>query len=186
MQIGPGAFDELDIGQLVDKRDLLGADRLLDAHRMRRAALDAGIVGRDHAARAGHKPDADDRAAAEDVVGTVVLVHAEAAEARELEKRRVAVEEPVDPLARRQLAALAELAVGAAGGCPDFALEGAEFRDQLEMGGAVGAEAVALDDDARADRWHPAAPSLIGALRRGPKVHGSREPVKWRWVWGAP
>ena len=39
-QVGPGAFHQLDVGQLLGERDLLRADRLLDPHRMRRAALD--------------------------------------------------------------------------------------------------------------------------------------------------
>ena len=84
--------------------------------------------------------DADDRAAAVDVVHAVVLVHAEAAQARELEKGRVAVEEQVDALARRQLPARAELRVGAGGGLAHLAFERAELGDQFEMRGAIGAK----------------------------------------------
>src|SRR5271155_4863144 len=130
---------------------------------MRRAALDAGIAGRDHAARARNHADANDRAAAVDVLLAVVLVHAESAERRELEERRVAVEQQVDPLARRQLAAVAEFAVRSAGCLADLALERAKFADQLEMRGAVGAKRVAVDDDVRAYRRHADEPPLMQA-----------------------
>ena len=131
-QIGAGAFDELNKGKLVGERDLLGSDRLLDPHRMGRAAFDAGIVGRDHASCSRHHADADDRAAAEHIVDAVVLMHAEAGEAGEFEKWRVAVEQQVDAFARRQLAALAEFRVGARRGLAHFPFERAKFTDQLQ------------------------------------------------------
>src|SRR5271155_4091506 len=125
---------------------------------MRRAALDAGIAGRDHAARARNHADANDRAAAVDVLLAVVLVHAEPAERRELEERRVAIEQQVDALARRQLAALAEFGVGSPGGLAALRLERAKLADQFEMRGAIGAKRVAVDDDVRPYRRHADAP----------------------------
>jgi hypothetical protein len=149
-EVGARALDQLHVGQLALQRDFLRPDRLLDAHRMRGAALDAGIVGRDHAARARNHADADDRTAAVDVLLAVVLVHAEAAERRELEERRVAIEQQIDALARRQLAPLPEFDVGSAGRLADLCLERAKLGDQLEMRGAIGAERVTVDDDVRA------------------------------------
>ena len=81
-KIGAGAFDERHIGQLVLQRDRLDAQRLLDAHRMRGAALDAGIIRRDDAAHAGNEADPGNRAAAVHIVGAIILVHAEAAQRR--------------------------------------------------------------------------------------------------------
>ena len=157
-EVGPGALDELDVGQLLAEGDLLGADRLLDAHRMRGAALDPGIVGRDEAAHARDEADAGDQPAAVDVVLAVVLVHAEAAKRRQLKKGRIAVEKPVDPLPRRQLPAGAELVVGPGRGGAHLALEVAELGDQLQMRQAIGAKRLAFHDDVRRDRRHAVAP----------------------------
>ena len=78
-QIGAGALDQLHVGQLLGERDLLGADRFLDSHRVGRAALDPRIVGGDHRPNPGDEADTGDQTAAIDVLGSVVLVHAEAA-----------------------------------------------------------------------------------------------------------
>ena len=104
------------------------------------------IVGRDYDARAGDKTDPRDQTAAVDVVNSVIFMHAEAAEARQFEKGRIAVKQPVEALAWRQLSSGAEFCVGAGGGFPHLALEGAEFGDQLEMCDAIGAEVIASDD----------------------------------------
>ena len=171
-QVGACALDQLHVGQFAPQRDFLRADRLFHAHRMRRAALDAGIVRRDHAARARNHADADDRAAAVDVLLTVVLVHAEAAERRELEERRVAIEQEVDALARRQLAALAEFGVGPAGSLANLRFQRSEFGDQFEMRGAIGAERVAVDDDVRAYRRH--ADASLRPLKRAAVILSER------------
>ena len=171
-QVGACALDQLHVGQFAPQRDFLRADRLFHAHRMRRAALDAGIVRRDHAARARNHADADDRAAAVDVLLAVVLVHAEAAERRELEERRVAIEQEVDALARRQLAALAEFGVGPAGSLANLRFQRSEFGDQFEMRGAIGAERVAVDDDVRAYRRH--ADASLRPLKRAAVILSER------------
>ena len=54
--------DQVDARQAVVQRDLLGAQVLLDRHRVVRAALDGGVVGDDHALAAGHPADAGDDA----------------------------------------------------------------------------------------------------------------------------
>ena len=48
-QEGAAGVDEVDARQPVLQRDLLGAQVLLDRHRVVRAALDGGVVGDDHA-----------------------------------------------------------------------------------------------------------------------------------------
>ena len=54
------AVDEVDARQPVLERDLLGAEVLLDRHRVVRAALDRRVVGDDHAGRALDPADAGD------------------------------------------------------------------------------------------------------------------------------
>ena len=150
-QIGAGALDKLHERQFVLQRDLLRANGFLDAHRMGGAALDAGIIGGDDAARAGNHADADDRAAAENIVLAVVLVHAEAAQRRKLKERRIAIEQQVDAFARRQLTALAKFRVRPARSLTHLFLKRAKFGDQRKMRGAIGLERLAVDDDVRAN-----------------------------------
>ena len=83
------------------QRDLLRAQVLLDRHRVVRAALDRRVVGDDHALAAGDPADAGDDARA----GALVVVHAVGGQRRELEERAAGVEQPVDAVARQQLAA---------------------------------------------------------------------------------
>ena len=62
------AVDEVDARQPVLERDLLGAQVLLDGHRVVRAALDRRVVGDDDAGRALDAADAGDDAGARGVV----------------------------------------------------------------------------------------------------------------------
>ncbi len=102
-QVGAAGIDQVDARQAVLEGDLLCAQVLLDGQREVRAALDRGVVGDDHALAAVHRADAGDDARA----GRLVLVHAEGRQRRELEPRGVGVEQEVDALAHRQLAAAA-------------------------------------------------------------------------------
>ncbi len=75
-QIGAGAFDQLHIGQLVLERELLYPQCLVEAVRLQRAGINAGIIGADHAADAGHKSNAGDQPAAGDaLVGVGNIEH---------------------------------------------------------------------------------------------------------------
>ena len=108
------AVDEVDARQAVLERDLLRAQVLLDRHRVVGAALDRRVVGDDHAGRALDPADAGDDAGAR----RVVVVQAGRRERAELEEGGAGVDEAVDPLADRELAALAmalDRAVVAAG-----------------------------------------------------------------------
>ena len=93
--------DEVDAGQAVLQRDLLGAQVLLDRHRVVGAALDGGVVGDDHALAPGHAADAGDDPGA----GRLVVIEAVGGQRRALQERRAGVEQAVHPLAGQQLAA---------------------------------------------------------------------------------
>ena len=97
------AVDEVDARQPVLERDLLRAQVLLHRHRVVGAALDRRVVGDDDARRAldpadaGHDPGAR----------RLIVVQAVRRQRAQLEEGRARVEEAVDALADRELAALA-------------------------------------------------------------------------------
>ena len=84
--------DEVDARQPVLLGDLLRAQVLLDRHREVRAALDRRVVGDDHALAALDDADPGDDPCA----GRLAVVELPGGERRELQERRVRVEQPVD------------------------------------------------------------------------------------------
>ena len=94
-------IDQIDAGQMVLARDLLGAQMLLHRHRVVGAALDGGVVGDHHAFAAADAADAGDQARGRNVAA----VHAVGGERRQLEKRAAGIEQQIDPLAGEQLSA---------------------------------------------------------------------------------
>ncbi len=96
-------IDEVDAGEPILLRDLLRAQMFLYRDRIVRAAFDGRVVRDDHALRAVDRPDAGDHPGG----GRVVMVHSVGSERGELEERRAGVDEPVDAVARGELAALA-------------------------------------------------------------------------------
>jgi hypothetical protein len=104
-QEGAARVDEVDARQPVLLGDLLGAQVLLDGQREVGAALDGRVVGDEHALAAFDRADPGD----DPGPGCLVVVHVPRSERRELEERRVRVEQAVDSLARGQLAARAVL-----------------------------------------------------------------------------
>src|SRR5262249_59176365 len=78
-QVGAGGIHQVDAGQPVFTRDLLGAQVLLHRHRVVGAALDGGVVAHDHAFAAGNASDAGDETGA---VNRIV-VHAIGGERRQ-------------------------------------------------------------------------------------------------------
>ena len=92
--------DEIDARQAIVERDLLGPDVLLDRERIVGAALDRRIVGDDDHIAPRDAPDAGDQAGGRGVV----VVDVPRGERRELEKRRVGIEQLVDAFANRELA----------------------------------------------------------------------------------
>ena len=96
------AVHQVEARQRVLQGDLLCAQVLLHRHRVVRAALDRRVVGDDDALDALHATDAghDPRP------WRLVVVKAVRRQRVQLEERAARVEEPIDPLADRQLAAL--------------------------------------------------------------------------------
>ena len=142
-QIGAGAFDQLHIRQLVFQRELLHPQRLVEAERLQRAGVDAGIVGADHAADARDKADARDHPAAGHALVGVGHVEHVAGERRQLDEGRAGIEHQRHALARQQLPALVK-AVFCCGGSGARALfQRAHPRDQRQHAVAIGLEGVA-------------------------------------------
>jgi len=105
-QVRAAGFHQIDERQLVLLRDLLRAERLLQAHRRDRAALDRAIAREDQRALARDHAYARDAAAAHDARLAVVVVHAPSGQRREFEKGRAVIKKPRYTLARQDLAAL--------------------------------------------------------------------------------
>ena len=83
-QVRAARVDQVDARQPVVQRHLLGAQVLLDRHRVVGAALDGRVVGHDHALAAADPADAGDQARA----GGVAAVQAVRRQRRQLEERR--------------------------------------------------------------------------------------------------
>ena len=129
-QEGAAGVDEVDARQPVLCSDLLGAQVLLDRHRVVGAALDGRVVGDDHAFAAGDPADAGDHPRA----GAFVVVHAVGGQRRQLEERAARVEQPVDPVAGQQLAAADVAFAGALGPAQRRSGQlGAQLRHQHEV-----------------------------------------------------
>ena len=152
-QIGAGAFDQLHVRQLVLQRQFLHPQRLVEAVRLQRAGIDAGIVGADHAADAGDKSDAGDHAAAGHALVGVGNVEHVARQRRELDEGRAGIEHQRHALARQQLPALVKAVLGG-GRCrarPFF--QAAHPRDQRQHAGAVGFVGVAAKGRSSIQGW---------------------------------
>ena len=100
-QEGAAGVDQVDTGQAVLQRHLLGAQVLLHRHRVVRAALDGGVVGDDHALAPADPADPGDDAGGRGLS----VVHPVGGEGGELQERRARVEQGVHPVAGQQLAA---------------------------------------------------------------------------------
>ena len=99
-QIGPARVDQINTGETVLRRDLLGAQMLLHRHRIVCAALDGRVVGDDHDLAALDQADSRDQPRAVDIA----LVHAESRERAYFQKRRTGIDEAGDAFARQKLA----------------------------------------------------------------------------------
>ena len=99
-QEGAARVDEVDARQAVVERDLLRPEVLLDRERIVGAALDRRIVGDDEDVAPRDAADAGDETGGR----RVVVVDVPRGKRRELEKRRVGIEQLVDAFAHRKLA----------------------------------------------------------------------------------
>ena len=102
-QIAATRVDEINAGQTVFTRDLLGAKMFLHRQRIIGSALNRGVVADDDAFAALDAPDAGDDPRAVNVAA----IHLEGGERRKLQERRAEIDQPLHPFARQQLAAFA-------------------------------------------------------------------------------
>ena len=99
---------QIDAGQAVLQRHLLGAQVLLDRHGIVGAPLDRGVVGDDQALAARYGADAGDHARA----GRVAVVQLPCGQGRQLQEGGAGVEQLVDPFPDEELALLALALLG--------------------------------------------------------------------------
>ena len=99
-QVGASAFDQLHVRQLVLQRQFLHPQRLVQAVRLQRAGIDAGIVGADHAADAGDEPDAGNQPAAGNALVGVGHIEPVARKRGELDEGRAGIEHQRHALTR--------------------------------------------------------------------------------------
>ena len=126
----PAGVDQIDARQPVLPGDLLCAQVLLDGDRVVRAALHRRVVGDDHAFAARDAADACDHSRA----GAFVVVHAVGGQRCQFEERAAGVEQPVDAVARQQLAAADMALAGALGTAERRGGQlGAQLIDQREV-----------------------------------------------------
>ena len=143
--------DEVDARQAVLRSDLLGAQVLLHGQREVGATLDGRVVRDDHAVAAlDHADPRDDPGARR-----LVVVELPRCERVQLEERRVGIEEPVDALARGELAARAMSLYGfLAAALSDNGRALAELRDELGHPFLAPVEVSRLALDLRAQHCH--------------------------------
>ncbi len=153
-EVGAAALDQADEGQLVFAGDLLGAQRLLQAHGRDRAAFERRVRRRDQAALARHHADADDGAAAQHALLAVVVVHAEASQGGQFEEGRAAVDQAGHPFARQQLAAFLEFVPLGGRALAHQGFEGAHLVEALLHARGVGAKGVGVGQQGGAQGRH--------------------------------
>ncbi|MEI2811068.1 MAG: hypothetical protein V9F00_12985 [Nocardioides sp.] len=109
---------------------LLGAQVLLDRHRVVGAALDGGVVGQNQAGPAFDNADPGDETGGRD--GVLPAVEAVGGKGRDLQERRPGIEQQVDPVAGEQLAAAGVLGPGRFGAAePNCGQPGSQLVDEF-------------------------------------------------------
>jgi hypothetical protein len=107
-QVGAARIDQIDTRQPVGPGDLLRAEMLLDRHRIVSAALHRRIVAHDHHRTARDAADAGDHPRARHFA----MIHVAGGELADFEERRAGIEQPLDSVAGKQLAARGMLVAG--------------------------------------------------------------------------
>ena len=134
-QVGAARVHQVDTGQVVLLRHLLGTQVLLDGERVVGAALHGGVVAHDHAVHAAHAANACD----EPGTGCVVVVHVQRGQRGQFEERRAGVQQHLHALAGQQLAPRGVLgACRFAAALGDLVKLGAQVIHQRAHGGGVG------------------------------------------------
>ncbi len=148
-QVGAGALDQVDEGQLLLQRDVHGADTLARRGAGHGTGVDAGVVDLDHAAHAAHVADADDLRGAGYGGLRVGVVHQVAGHVADLEEGRTRIEEPRQPLPRQELPALLEARLRRRGQLLGTVEERLQALHQRQLRRAVGRESLARGADLR-------------------------------------
>ena len=168
---GAARIDEVDAGQAVLFRDLLGTQVLLDGERVIGSALDGGVVRDDHALPTLDGPDAADDSGA----GSIAVVEVPRGERVQLEERRTRVEQAVDPLPGCKLppSPVALDGLGSATLC-DLLAASAKLGDQRLHPGPVRLELWCCPVDARIEDRH--GREAYGTRRPGSRLN-AKDPV---------
>ncbi len=173
-QIGAAGIDEIEAGQPVLPRDLLGAQMLLHGDRVVGAALDRGVVGDDDAFAPRDAADAGDDPRRRHVAA----IHAVGRELRQLQERRAGIEQGADAIARQQLAAREmALARGGAAALADLCDARPEIGDAVAHRRRVDLEHGRARIDRGLDHGHYGLPRTGASVIRcllGPVLVGAR------------
>jgi hypothetical protein len=150
---------------------LLCAQAFLDRHRIKRAALDRGIVGRDEALHTVDAPDAGNERGA----GRFVVVHLPGRQRRQFEEVTARVNQLLDAFAGKQLATAAETFLGGrAAALPDKFQTLVQLFALRQHSGIVGLEFFAVGFDFRLNQHK-------GFIRRKITSANFRESACGRW-----
>ena len=169
-QEGAAAFDQVDAGQCVVRRDLLGPQMLLHGERIIGSAFDRGIIGHDHALAGRYPPDPGNEPRARQFLA----IHTLSGQCRQLQERRPRIQQCGDALARQQLAALDVLIArgrAAAGGIA--AQRAAQILDQPLHGGAVVGEVLRAGVELRGYFGHGFVALSVAELSDSPIIQRS-------------
>ncbi|MCY1510566.1 hypothetical protein D9M68_449480 [compost metagenome] len=107
-EVGPRAFHQIDEGQLVLQRNLLGSPGFLSAHGLHGAGIDARVIGHHHAAHAADPADAGDHATAGHGLVQVRGVHTIACQGTQRQPGPCRIQQQRHALPGQQLIALLE------------------------------------------------------------------------------
>ena len=168
-QVCARAFDQVHERQLVRDGDVHRAEDLRHAHRRNGTCVDAAVVGHDQAADAAHETDAADHAGARHARLAVRVFDQEVREVVQLEEGQAGIEQPLDTLARSQLASLRERLAPLLGECLGPRFAASEPLDQLEHLPLVGEETVGGRVHLGLERGH----GEISSSERGTSIGSS-------------
>ena len=100
-QVGAARVHQINTGQAVLLRHLLGTQMLFHGERVVGAAFDGGVVAHDHAVDTADAANARNQTSARGIVA----VHVERSQRSQFQKRCARVQQHADPVPRQQLAA---------------------------------------------------------------------------------
>ena len=170
-QVAAARIDQIDAGQPVLERNLLGPDMLFHRNRVIAAALHRGVVADDDAFPAGDPADPGDYPGRRHIAA----IHAVGGELAELQKGRARVGQGAHPIPRQQLAAR-QMTVARArrSALLDRRHGFAQVRDQRPVVRRVFAKPVGAGIEVGADDRHGAGPAGLKCRPVLEQVPGGR------------